>query len=101
MSDLPRSDLEVIGDRLEQAEAILAYEGALGRRLTAVRSLLSHSGGAALPTRSMRKQWTEILETMLKLDAKVATPGEAAELLRQVESLRRAVRAHEGHIAGR
>ena len=98
MSDQPRSDLERIGDRLEQVEAILAYEGALHRRLIAARSLLNVSARAALPTRSMRKQWTDMLETMLKLDAKFATAAEAADLLRQVEALRRAVRAHEADI---
>ena len=98
MSDWPRSELENIGDRLEQVEAILAYEGPLHRRLIAVRSLLNLSARAALPTRAMRKDWTELLETMLKLDAKVATPAEAADLLRQVEMLRRAVRAHEADI---
>jgi hypothetical protein len=98
MSGWPRSDLEQIGDRLEQVEAILAYEGPLHRRLIAVRSLLNLSGSAVLPTRSMRKRWTDMLETMLRLDAKVAAPAEAAELLRQVESLRRAVRAHEVDI---
>ena len=98
MSNRPRSELEKIGDRLEQVEAILAYVGPLHRRLVAVRSLLSPSGSAILPTRSMRKRWTDILETMLKLDAKVATPAEVADLLRQVEHLRRAVRAHEADI---
>jgi hypothetical protein len=98
VSSQPRSDLELIGDRLEQVEAILTYEGALHRRLLAVRSLLNLSGSAVLPTRSMRKRWTDMLETMLRLDAKAATPAEAEELLRQVESLRRAVRAHEADI---
>ena len=98
MSGPSRSDLEKIGDRLEQVEAILAYVGPLHRRLIAVRSLLNVSGSAVLPTRGMRKRWTDMLETMLRLDAKVATPAEGAELLRQVESLRRAVRAHEANI---
>ena len=98
MSDRPRSELEQIGDRLEQVEAILVYEGALHRRLIAARSLLNLSGSALLPTRSMRKQWIEMLETMLKLDAKAATVAEVADLLRQVEILRRAVRAHEADI---
>jgi len=98
VSGRPRSDLELIGDRLEQVEAILAYEGALHRRLIAVRSPLNLSGSAVLPTRSMRKRWTDLLETMLRLDAKVATPAAAAELLRQIEGLRRAVRAHEADI---
>ena len=96
MSGPSRTDLEKIGDRLEQVEAILAYEGALTRRLIAVRELLSHS--AALPTRGMRKRWIAILETMLKLDANVATAAQVADLLRQIESLRRAVRAHEADI---
>ena len=76
MSGPSRTDLEKIGDRLEQVEAILAYEGALTRRLIAVRVLLSHSDSAALPTASMRKRWIGILESMLKLDAKVATAAE-------------------------
>ena len=98
MSGHQRTDLEKIGDRLEQVEAILAYDGALPRRLIAVRSLLNLSGNAALPTRAMRKDWTELLEMMLKLDAKAATPAEVADLLREVERLRRAVRAHEADI---
>jgi hypothetical protein len=93
-----RTDLEKIGDRLEQVEAILAYEGALTRRLIAVRELLGHSDSAALPTRSMRKRWIDLLETMLKLDANVATAGDVANLLRQIENLRRAVRGHEADI---
>jgi len=59
---------------------------------------LNHSGSAVLPAYSMRKRWTDMLETMLRLDANVATPAEAADLLRQVESPRRAVRAHEADI---
>jgi hypothetical protein len=38
-------------------------------------------------------------EALWQVHAKVATPAEAAELLRQVESLRRVVRAHEADIA--
>ena len=98
MNGPSRTDLEKIGDRLEQVEAILAYEGALSRRLIAVRELLRLSDSATLPTRSMRERWIDILETMLKLDAKVATAAEAADLLLQVEGLRRAVRAHEAKI---
>ena len=97
MSDRSLSDLERIGDRLEQVEAILAYEGALTRRLIAVRELLSLSDSAALPS-SMRKRWIDILETMLKLDAEDASAADVAELLRQIKSLRRAVRAHEAAI---
>ena len=93
-----RSDLERISDRLEQVEAILAYEGALHRRLLAVRSLLSGFSSTVFPTHDMRKHWIDILETMLRLDAKVATVAEAAELLQHVERLRRAVRAHEADI---
>ena len=51
-----------------------------------------------MPAYSMRKRWTDMLETMLRLDANVATPAEAADLLRQVESPRRAVRDHEADI---
>ena len=98
MTGIPRSELEQIGDRLEQAEAILAYEGALPRRLSAVRSMLSQYNSGALPTSSMRKRWTEILETMLKLDAKFASAAEAAELLQRIKDLRKAVRAHEGIV---
>ena len=98
MSGPSRTALEKIGDRLEQVEAILAYEGALTRRLIGVRELLSRSDSAALPTRGMRKRWIDILETMLKLDANVATTAQGADLLRQIESLRRAVRAHEADI---
>ena len=98
MNGPSRTDFEMIGDRLEQVEAILAYEGVLTRRMIAVRELLSHYDGAALPTLSMRKRWIDILETMLKLDANVATAAEAADLLQQVERLRRAVRAHQADI---
>ena len=76
MNGPSRTDLEMIGDRLEQAEAILAYEGMLTRRLIAVRELLSQSDTASLPTLSMRKRWIDILETMLKLDANVAVAAE-------------------------
>src|SRR5689334_1227248 len=93
-----RTDLERIGDRLEQVEAILAYEGALTRRLIGVRELLSHSDSAALPTRSMRNRWADILETMSKLDAKVASAADVADLLREIETFRRAVRAYETSI---
>ena len=94
----PRSELEQIGDRLRQAEAILAYEGALTRRLIAVRELLSRSDSTALPSPNTRKLWADILETMLRLDMMVPAAGEVADLLRQIESLRRAVRAHEADI---
>ena len=98
MNGPSRTDLEMIGDRLEQAEAILAYEGTLTRRLIAVRELLSLSDSGTLPTRAMRKHWTDILETMLKLDAHVAAAADVADVLRQVEALRRTVRAHEADI---
>jgi hypothetical protein len=92
------SDIKRIGDRLEQVDAILACEGGLHRPLSAVRSLLSGFSGTAFPTHDMRRRWIDMLETMLRLDAKVATVAEAADLLRHVEQLRRAVRAHEADI---
>src|SRR5262249_23289321 len=99
MSGSSRSDLETIGDRLEQAEAILAYEGALSRRLFAVRKLLSGFDSAVLPTRGMRKRWIGVLETILKLDHQAATAAEVADVVRQIQNLRRAVRAHEADIS--
>lgn len=95
---LPRSDLEKIGDRLEQAEAILAYEGTTAHRLSAVRALLSPLGSTVMPTRSTRKQWVGIVETMLQLKHDTATADEAGDLSRQIADLRRAIHAHQADI---
>jgi hypothetical protein len=96
---LPRSHLEQIGDKLEQAEAILAYNGGSSHRLAAVRALLSPLGSAVMPSLSMRKRWVGIVETMLRLKHDMATADEVADLSRQIVDLRRAVRAHEVHIS--
>ena len=59
---LPRSHLEKIGDKLEQSEAILAYEGVTFHRIAAVRALLRALRSTVMPTLSMRKQWVSIAE---------------------------------------
>ncbi len=96
---LQRSDLEKMGDRLEQAEAILAYDGASSHRLAAVRALLRTLSSTVMPTPSMRKQWVAIAETMLLLKQDMATTVEVADLSRQIATLRQAIRAHEVDIS--
>lgn len=96
---LPRSDLEKIGDKLEQAEAILAYEGGTFHRLAAVRALLRTLNSTVMPTLSMRKQWVGIVETTLRLKHDMATADEVVDLSRQIADLRRAIRAYEADIS--
>ena len=96
---VPRSDFEKTGDRLEQAEAILVYEGAAAHRLVAARALLSTLSSTVMPTLSTRKQWVGIVETMLRLKHDIATADEVMDLSRQIADLRRAIRAHEADIS--
>ena len=94
----PRSDLEKIGDRLEQVEAILVHQGVLSIRLIAARKLLSPLDSTILPTRSMRKLLISILETMLRLNGETATGADLAGLLREIEDLRRAVQTRQADV---
>ena len=98
VSDPSRSDLEEIGDRLEQVEAILAYAGAGSRRLIAVRALLQDYKAENMPTRGIREKWVAIIEAMLKLD-RSATDDQLRDLRRQVADLRGAVHAYQSNLS--
>ena len=98
MSDLSRSDLDEIGERLEQVEAILAYAGAGSRRLIAVRALLQDYKAENMPTSGMRQKWVAIVEAMLKLDNS-ATDDQLRDLCRHIADLRGAVHAYQSHLS--
>src|SRR5262249_40130065 len=88
--DLSRSNLEEIGDRLEQVEAILAYAGAGSRRLGAARELLQAYKPETMPTRGRGETWVATIEAMLKLD-RSPTDDQLRDLGRQIASLRGAL----------
>ena len=97
VSDPSRFDLEEIGDRLEQVEAILAYAGAGSRRLIAVRVLLQDYKLENMPTRGLREKWLAIIEAMLKLDSS-ATDDQLGDLRQQIADLRGAVHAYQSKV---
>jgi hypothetical protein len=91
---LAARDTSDLAGRLEQAEALLAYEGGAVPRLAAVRSLLSLVSGASMPERRMRPRWSEIARLLLKLDDETVTKEEIRDLRRRVGALLVAVRNH-------
>ena len=97
MTDLPyQSALETIDDRLENAEAILAYDGFAKHRLSGVRTLLRALHSRDLSTSNMRKQWTGIVEAMLRLSDSTATVDQVRRLHDQIAQLRDGIRRHQG-----
>ena len=98
MSDPSRSDIDEIGDRLEQVDAILVYAGAGSRRLIAVRVLLQDYKAENMPTRGMREKWVAIIGAMLKLD-RSATDDQLEDLRRQIADLRGMVHAYQSNLS--
>ena len=88
------ADLETIAAKLAQADAILAYSGATGRRVEAVRALLRVFRADDMPTRATRAMWIQIVETMLNLGVGVVPLQEIDGLGLQIRQLRNAIRKH-------
>ena len=95
---LASRDTSDLAERLEQAEALLAYEGGAVLRLAAVRALLSLVSAASMPDRRMRPLWTGITRMLLRLDDATVTKEDIRDLRQRVGELLVAVRNHRGEV---
>jgi hypothetical protein len=84
-------DLEKIAEKLEQADAILAFSNGSETGFAAARVLLSVFGVADIPTGGTRALWVQITETMARLGGGAATAHDLHALGLQIRQLRKAV----------
>jgi hypothetical protein len=89
-SDLGR--LQLLADRLEQADAILAHAAPTPRRLAAVRALLRQFRIDDMPTRSTRALWLRIVEAMVGLGIQTVPLDEIDALSARIRVLQKAIR---------
>src|SRR5262249_31818338 len=87
------TNLELLGDSLTRAVAILTYYGDPPGRVAAVRSLLRGFRGADMPTGAARDMWVEILQSLLRTGSEAAME-ELRPLAEQVDRLRGVIGAH-------
>ena len=92
------TDLERITTKLDQAYAIMAFSESHAV-LAAVRILLGQIRGDDMPSRSMRAQWTQIEETMLRLGTGAVTSDKVRSFSEEVHHLREAIVLHLSRIA--
>jgi len=95
---LASRDTSDLAERLEQAEALLAYEGGAVLRLAAVRSLLSLVTAASMPDRRLRPHWTGITRMLLRLEDATVTKEDVRELHQRVGALLIALRNHRAGV---
>ncbi len=86
-----RADLERIAEKLEQADAILAFSNGSETGFTAARILLGAFRSADIPTGGARALWGQITETMARLGGGAATAHDLHVLGLQIRQLRKAV----------
>ena len=85
------NDLEKIAEKLEQADAILAFSSGSEPGFTAARALLSAVRTADMPAGGTRVLWVQIVETMLRLGDGTATSQDLHALGLQIRQLRKAI----------
>ena len=89
--------LERITHKLDQAYAIMAFsEG--DARLGAVRLLLGDIRSGEMPSRTMRAQWTQIEQAMLRLGTGAVTSDDIRGFGEEVHHLREAIVLHLSRI---
>jgi hypothetical protein len=86
-----RVDLDKIAEKLEQADAILAFSNGSETGFTAARILLGAFRSADIPTGGGRALWGQITETMARLGGGAATAHDVHVLGLQIRQLRKAV----------